>query len=53
MNYSHDFYNVKLFVFSCRRSLLPHAEIICKLLVQTLKWTKVDDCEFGQRKPYR
>uniref|UniRef100_T1HFJ1 RIX1 domain-containing protein n=1 Tax=Rhodnius prolixus TaxID=13249 RepID=T1HFJ1_RHOPR len=33
---------------SCRRSLLPHAEIICKLLVQTLKWTKVDDCEFGQ-----
>uniref|UniRef100_A0A069DWB0 Pre-rRNA-processing protein RIX1 N-terminal domain-containing protein n=1 Tax=Panstrongylus megistus TaxID=65343 RepID=A0A069DWB0_9HEMI len=37
---------------SCRRSLLPQAELICKLPSQTLKWTKVNFCEFGQCKPY-
>uniref|UniRef100_A0A023FB68 Pre-rRNA-processing protein RIX1 N-terminal domain-containing protein n=1 Tax=Triatoma infestans TaxID=30076 RepID=A0A023FB68_TRIIF len=39
-------------ILSCRRSLLPQAELICKLCSQTLKWTKVNFCEFGQCKPY-
>ncbi|KAK9504576.1 hypothetical protein O3M35_010881 [Rhynocoris fuscipes] len=37
---------------SCRRALYSHGPLICKLLTQTLKWTKTDKCDYGQEKPY-
>ncbi|KAK3923528.1 Proline-, glutamic acid- and leucine-rich protein 1 [Frankliniella fusca] len=36
----------------CGTNILPFASLICKLAVQSLKWTSVDDWPFGTDKPF-
>nr|CAD7450008.1 unnamed protein product [Timema bartmani] len=38
---------------SAGRNLLPHASIICKLVLQELKWTSTDKPQYGVERPYR
>ncbi|XP_034231933.1 proline-, glutamic acid- and leucine-rich protein 1-like [Thrips palmi] len=36
-----------------RSNLTPFADTICKLCIQTLKWTSVEDWPYGTEKPYK
>lgn len=36
----------------CGNNLLPYAPVICKLVLQTLKWTSAEKWAYGIEKPY-
>ncbi|KAJ9601633.1 hypothetical protein L9F63_000241 [Diploptera punctata] len=39
-------------VICCRRNLLPYAPLICRMILQTLKWTSEEKWLYGMEKPY-
>nr|CAD7570993.1 unnamed protein product [Timema californicum] len=44
---------LKSLILCAGRNLLPHASIICKLVLQELKWTSTDNPLYGVERPYR
>nr|CAD7204083.1 unnamed protein product [Timema douglasi] len=44
---------LKSLILCAGRNLLPHASIICKLVLQELKWTSTDSPQYGVERPYR
>ncbi|KAJ4429172.1 hypothetical protein ANN_26175, partial [Periplaneta americana] len=43
---------VDALITCCGRNLLPFASVICKLVLQTLKWTSTEKWMYGIEKPY-
>jgi hypothetical protein len=45
-------YVLLFYCISCGRNLLPYAPTVCKLVLQTLKWTSAEKWAYGIEKPY-
>ena len=44
---------LKFIYFRCKNLVLPYYDLLMKVLVQELTWTKSQDPAYGHNKPYR